>query len=370
MKPMSVFYYFINNIKKILPVGLSVSLGVMFFYFLFLAGKQATNLNYSAHIEPYEYFTMIQRYDKIPSDYIDNLINNPTISSIIPYKKFPHTAMTAALGNNSAGILFLRKQDISVLIDKLGLKITEGTLPGTDKEIILHWRIAANKKLKLGDYFDDQNEEQGRYKIVGIFSGSSVISFVPEDITGNNVKDWTDDNLLLLPTGGDIRQMNETLKSLPSTQDVSIETLDTYLNEQKDTNRVLQHVMVLLMSIVVIVLCITLSNTSIMHFYQRKNEFGLLTVIGYTRWTIIRRIWLEEVFTYITCFFVGIALSILCAKILNILVWNPMGESVSYWNARGFMMTAVIPVVVIFSSVIPIIRLLGKKDLIQIIEGK
>lgn len=371
MKPMSIFYYFINNIKKILPVSLSVSLGVMFFYFLFLAGKQANNLNYAAHVRLYEYFSIIaQNGDEIPSDYLGKIMNNQSINSIIPYDSFPHTAMTAALGNNSAGILFLRKQDITVLMDKMNLRITEGRMPDTEQEMLLHWRIAANKKLKPGDYFENQNEVQDRYKIIGIFDGSSVIAFVPKEIAGNNAADWADKNLILLPSEGDIGQMNRYLEALPSKQNVKVYTLEAGLEEQKNSNRIMYRVMLLLVSIIVVVLCITLSNTSIMHFYQRKNEFSLLSIIGYTKWEIIRRIWLEEIFTYSSCFFIGILLSMLCAKLLNILVWNPMGEYVSYWNAKGFMVTAIIPLAVIFASVIPIIRLLVKKDMIQIIDGK
>lgn len=47
-----------------------------------------------------------------------------------------------------------------------------------------------------------------------------------------------------------------------------------------------------------------------------------------------------------------------------------MGENVSYWNAKGLLLTAAIPVMVTFFSVLPTIKLLRKKDMIQIIEGR
>lgn len=370
MKPLSVLYYLINNIKRIIPVVLSVSLGVMSFYFLYLAGAQANNLTYAAHVKPFEYFSIISSGNGITSDLISEIKEDKTIDRIIPLSRFPHTAVTAALGNSSIGILFIKIADISYLMEIMGLQLTEGIMPEAENEILLHWRIAANKKLAVGDVFTDNNEINSKFKIVGIFDGNSVIGFAPDVIEGNGIEDWADKGLLLLPEEGNIDRMNASLEKLPEEQGVRLELLDQLLQEIKESTRVLERVMLLLVSIVVFVLCITLSDTSIMHFHLRKNEFGLLTVIGYTRREIMKRIWTEEIMIYGLSYILGILLSILCAQTLNILLWNPMGENVPLWNQKGFFITMVIPVFVTAFSVRPTAKLLKIKDMIQIIEGR
>lgn len=369
MKPMSAIYYFINNIKKILPVGISICLGVMFFYFLFLAGRQATEFNYATHIKPNEYFSRISSSKGKPEDILQEINKNSTVEKIIPLKQFPHIQVSAALGNNSAGILFLRTEDISYLMEIMRLDLMDGDMPNNDNEIILHWRIAANKKLRIGDLFVDSNEIQNSFKVVGIFDGSSYVGFVPAKIEGSGLKDWAEKDLLLIPKEGELEQMNAFLSTLPTSESLTMDLLSQMKLDIQENSKIINSVMVLLMFIVIIVLCITLSNTSIMHFYQRKGEFGLLAVVGYSRWEIIRKLWLESIMTYASSFFFGIGFSIIWAQMSNILVWNPIGEGVPLWDMRGFLITASIPIFVIIFSTIPIIRLLHKKDMIQIIDG-
>lgn len=370
MKPLSVLYYLKSNIKRALPVGLSISLGVMFFYFLFLAGAQANNMGYAAHYNPFKHFSVLTHNDDWPSETITAMKEEATIERIIPFKAYPYIQITAALGNNSAGILMIRENDIEYLMKEMDLKLMKGTLPKTDQEVLLHWRFAANRKVKLGDILIDKNELNAKLKVVGIFEGDCVMGFSAATINGNTLDDWNRKGLLLLPANDDIRLMNEHVLSLPGVSGFNLEMLSTIEEDISDSTKNLETAMLLLIVIVITVLCITLSDTSIMHFYLRKNEFGLLTVIGYTRWEIIKRLWLEEILTYGISFLIGILLSILLAFGLNVLLWNLMGENVTYWNAKGFLLTAAIPIIVTFFSVVPTIKLLRKKDMIQIIEGR
>jgi hypothetical protein len=101
MKPMSAIYYIINNIKKILPVGISICLGVMFFYFIFLAARQFTEFNYATKIKPSEYFSRISSNKGKPEDILQEINSNSTIEKIIP-----STADTAICGNCFSGITF------------------------------------------------------------------------------------------------------------------------------------------------------------------------------------------------------------------------------------------------------------------------
>ncbi len=370
MKPLSVFYYLKNNIKRALPVSLSISLGVMFFYFLFLAGAQAKNLGYAAHLNPYHYFSIITHNEDWPSEMITALKEESTIDRMIPFQAYPYIQITAALGNNSAGILMVRESDIDDLMKEMGLKLTGGVMPRTEQEVLLHWRLAANRKVKIGDTLVDRNGLNANLRVVGIFDGDCVMGFSAAIIHGSTLDDWNREGLLLLPANDNIDLMNTQLLSLPGASGIHLEMLSNNEEDISDSTKNLDTAMLLLIIIVITVLCITLSDTSMMHFYLRKNEFGLLTVIGYTRWEMIKRMWLEEILTYGISFLTGILLSILFAFGLNVLLWNPMGENVSYWNAKGFLLTAAIPVIVTFFSVAPTIRLLRKKDMIQMIEER
>lgn len=369
MKPLSVLYYSINNFKRIIPIGLSIALGVMFLSFLFLSGKQANALNEGAHIKPFEYYSKVWSTEGIPSDMAQALISNENVKTIIPSSGNPYTAISAALGNNSAGILLLRNKDIKFLMQEMSLSITEGRMAESSNEIILHWRIAANKKLKVGDIFADQSDVQNQFLVVGIFDGPVYVGFVPAYIQGENVEDWLSMDLLIIPESGKLEEMNAYIDSLPKTQGLIIRSLSIVMDEMEKNTKTLNLVMILLVCLVVIVLSITLANTSIMHFYQRKSEFGLLTVIGYTRWQIVRRIWLEAMMTYWSSYIIGIMLSSLLAHILNLLVWLEMGESIPIWNLKGAIITATIPLFVTIFSVNPILRLLKKKDVMQLIEN-
>jgi len=369
MKPLSILYYFLNNKRKIIPVCLSICLGVMFFYFLFLAGIQSDESGTGTYIKPFEYISIISSDENIPTNIVNKIKINKDIQRIVPMNQFPHINITRAVGNGSAGIMFVRVKDISYMMNSMNLKLIEGKLPTTKEEIILHKSIAANKKLKVGDTYSDNNEIQEKFKVVGIFSGSSILGFVPAEIKGESVENWLEDDLLVMPVLGKMDELNSFLDTLPSSKGLVIYTLSKAKEEVAVSNKNLRVVMYLLVFIVITVLCITLSNTSIMHFYQRRSEFGVLTAIGYTRWEIVKKVWLEAVLIGSISFLLGIALSMLCASAFNVLYWNPIGDSVHLWSLKGFLVTATIPLFVTIFSVKPILKLLKKEDLINVIEG-
>ena len=369
MKPLSMFYYLVNNKRKLVPVILSISLSVMFFYFLFLAGTQSRESSASTYLNPLKAYSRITSNKGIPEELVDSLNAQTAIEKILPLHTFPHTNITRALGNGSAGIFFVRDNDIKYMMGLMNLKLTEGRLPEEKNEILLHWSIAANNKLKLGDIFKDTNEIQDNFKIVGILDGSSIVGFVPTVIQGNSIKDWLKEDLIVIPKKGKLTQLNKFLDALPNSEGLQFETLSNVSADIANSSKVLSVVMYILVIIVVAVLCITLGNTSSMYFYQRKNEFGVLSAIGYTRWEIGKRVLAESILAGVLGYISGVLLSLFCASAFNILLWNPMGESVPLYSSKGLLVTAIIPVFVVIASVGPILRLLKKKDLINIIEA-
>lgn len=369
MVPLSILYYFLNNKRKIIPVALSICLGVMFFYFLFLVGMQSDESGKATYIRPFECFSWIYSENSVPQNIIDGINANKNIARVIPMHQFPHTSITRALGNGSAGIMYVRKSDISYLMGIMGLKLVKGRMPSSGNEILLHWSVAANKKLVVGDTFKDDNEIQGKYKVTGIIKGKSILGFIPAEIKGAAAESRQWKNTILIPRQGRLEEMNRFIEKIVKDKGLYIETLERNKKDMEESNRNLHLVMYLLVSIVITVLCITLGNTSIMHFYQRRSEFGVLTAVGYTRRQIVWKIWLEAVFAGGVSYIIGIVLSMLCAVIINILFWHPIGENVPLFAPKGLLVTAAIPVFVTVFSVLPISKLLGKEDLINVIEG-
>jgi hypothetical protein len=134
---------------------------------------------------------------------VQKLKANEDIEKLIP-ADIGNTSITLSIGGNtSVPVAFMDKKDTQMLLDKMEDKVIEGRLPENNKsEVAVHWRILANKKLKVGDSigsFKDKDEWlNGEYKIVGKLDGPSVLFVGSESFKLKQLKESKE---VIKPTG-------------------------------------------------------------------------------------------------------------------------------------------------------------------------
>jgi putative ABC transport system permease protein len=376
MGPLSIFKYYYNNKKRFLSVFISIALSVFLIYTFQMIIYSSFRTGHNLAVEPKKYYSTIAPKGQVLSKgLIDSISHVKGVDRVIPCV-FDNTTFNSGIGSNyNTAILSLKGDDIKLMMDRLGLKLTEGRLPyETAREIILHKQVAANKNLKVGDYigrlFSKNESLPGVYKIVGIIDGKSILSFAP-------IKTYINDYSLpyeyiyggiILPKDNSLDEMNSTLDSL-SPSNFQIDTLNDDLKWQKEYTTKISMLLTLIFTLVILIVSSCIGFLCYIYFSERRSEFGLLWAIGFSKQQVINRAFAEVNGINFAGFICGILLSMLTGVILNIVYFIPLGDPLEIASASYMLRAACSPVFVTLFSLIPIWRMLKRLDPISIVEG-
>lgn len=288
----------------------------------------------------------------------------------------PFTAM-AMSGNQVTAptVFFIDAPEIPSLMDHLQLHLIHGRMPRPDShEIILHWELAANKQLKIGEQMGDEISKldalPGKFRVVGLFDGKAILGFADLDLFIRDYRFSKDDlDLLLIPKTGQLgrvkhhltqlRQKDKDIYDSTSTERAVLETADLF--------SMVLHTVYSALSVIV-ALCV--SFLFFLYFYKRRPEFGMLEALGHSRKMIIGRAFLEMGVICFSSFLLGLALAFLGCWGLNQAFLIRYGIPLTLWASDYPAKLLPLPVAITLFSVIPVWRLLSKVDPLTLIEGK
>jgi ABC-type lipoprotein release transport system permease subunit len=375
VKPLSILNYYRNNMKRLLAVFLAVTLSVFLLYTLQMLIFSSFRTQYLVNVEPQKHFSSLLYKDKrIAPELTKSIRNQERVEKVIPWVMY-YTYITYAFGETGTRILSLNAGDMDTVMSTTGLKLIEGRLPkpGTE-EIALHKFVAKNKGLDIGDSIgsdvDGKEVFRGAHVIVGIVDGPGILSF-------NSLESWCNTygydpyryGLIVIPKKGGLSELNQYIDSLPY-QGLDVRTLNSVTVEQEEANQSVKTILTLINMIVITIVSLCSGFLCYIYFYQRRAEFGLLNAIGYTRQRIINRAFAEVSGINMIGFLVGAFLGLLCAFVLDILVFTPKGQLLVVWDLQYLLQTFCIPLFVTLFSIIPIWRMLKRLDPIAILEGE
>lgn len=375
MKPLSIFNYYRNNMKRLLVVFLAVSLSVFLLYTVQMLIFSSYRTEYLSFVEPQKHYSSLLFKDKqIDRKLISSIMKQDSVDSVIPWVMY-YTNISYTFGVTGTKILSLNSGDINPMMSAVGMKLVSGRLPepGSD-EVVLHKIVAKNKGLSIGDKIgSDLNRKEvfhGTHKIVGIVDGISIISFNSLETWINTYKyDPYQYGIIIIPRKGCLDELNKYIDSLPY-QGLDIRTLNSVTAEHGESIRNINTLLTLINMIVITIVSLCSGFLCYIYFYQRRTEFGLLNAIGYTRQHVINRALAEVSGINVFGFLAGFLLALICAFFLNSFVFKPKGQLLVIWDFSFLARAFCIPLFVSLFSVLPIWRMLKKLDPIAIIEGE
>lgn len=376
MTPLSAFKYMRNNPKKVIPIGLSICLGVFLIYFLsMIIGEVVVTIN-SSH-KPIEKYSVIMPAGgkEIPQSIIDTLNENEYVDTLIPAIEDMYglhkTMIVSSLGSS---VLFLRDSDMDSMMKRTESVLIEGRKPHAGKyEIIIHSQLAKNKGLKIGDRVGSEidviDSLEGTYTITGIIDGPCLMSLASYPTDSNIAEiELYKSGIIIIPKPGKINKVNSIIGKLSSDEILRL-TIDEVKPVMDNRLNMINSTIYLLEGLVIIVLCISLGNINHINFYQRRREFGVLSAMGYSNRRLYKKIWSEMALISASGYVLGILLTLLIGWMLNEAVWLPRGQFMPLWNTKNILIIMLLPIFVTIFSVFPAIRLFKRTDPILVIEG-
>jgi ABC-type lipoprotein release transport system permease subunit len=367
-KPLSVWKYYRNNQKKATVVFMITFLSVFLQCALLIYTTSILNLYHGSRPEFMKSLTYVEFINPTPvyqNNIIEILRKQPAVAKIISAQRM-YTSMSIIGG---AWIFGIKSPEIGFLMQVLNLSLIQGQLPAPDsREVVLHWRIAANKGLKIGDHFGKEVSPndllEGEYLLAGLLDGKSMVGFC--DLNTYN-HDYQKSLLLIIPQPGHLDQMKHYLPHLAQRSPgvYPANANESYMMNLQNSVRLLIDAIYL---VIAAIMTICAGFLFYLYFYQRRAELGLLEVLGHTRQMIISRTFMEIFAVNLLGFGSALVISLFCGWAINRFALQDRGLALILGEPDYFFKLFSTLLSVSFCSFVPVWRMLKKVDPISIIE--
>lgn len=378
MKPLSICNYYRNNKKKFISSILSVFIAVSFLYVLNTFVESMYDSSYKLGVTQYKYYSTVNAYNKestISEDIINKLNNNINVDKLIPFMKYGLRYSTP--GNlTQADVFALKNKDINYFLSKQHITITSGRLPSENQhEIAVNYLVAQNKKIKIGDSVGNEinkfEELNGKYKVVGILKGETMVSIVSANNetfpTNDNGEDIMKNGIMIFPKIDKASEINKIIEDFPR-DEVQSDTINSVSKQFKDEMGSLR-ILDIVSMLAIILMVITVGSSKYVQFFNRKEELGILNAIGYNKGYILKRSIFEVVIVNSISYIIGILLGIILSYINKINIFEAAGAVGISLCSKAFIVSLYVPLFTILFTVIPINIIINKLDPIKMIEN-
>lgn len=355
MRPLSALKFIASNPKKTLPFVVSLAISVFLVYFFSLYAETTSLFAYKLNVNEFKDYINVWSNDgnALPQSFLDGLKTCGDVSETFASDYSSVTNYSNGMGSYSFYAFRIPENRLDEFLKNENIKLVSGRLPRQDEfEIALPARCAAQLKVKVGDYIgtavSDYCYLSGKYKICGIIDGDSIFavtSRMNDDLKSGKY------SVMIHLKNGEGPQIKSLLSALPSSVRINdYETNKSAINSDLTSIGMCRIVITILM---IVVLCITLTNLNSILFRNRMYEFGVLSAIGYKKSRLVRKLWKEILVSCIAGYVIGIVFTTLSAELLNLTINKMKGKELCIYSGTGLLSALIVPFVVSVVSLLP-----------------
>ncbi|MDP4091773.1 MAG: hypothetical protein Q8920_00255 [Bacillota bacterium] len=367
-KPLSAYKYFLNNKKRsfsmILAIAVSI-LAAMVFQLVFYAVAESGRMSMSGRLD---YLTVVYPGDNgiVTKNITDKIKGSSNLEKIVPML-VSTTDYYHLFGNLNIPVYEINSENLSYVIDRLGMKLVTGSLPKPDSnEILLDEKTLKNKGKRLGDYFgreiNPDEKMPGKNKIAGVLKGDCLIGLM---ITNNSL--YQQNGYLMFAKDGKLDSLNQVVTNV-SSLDAKIQTKEYAEKFRKEELGTLLTASSIIAVIIIFIMSFAAGNSSYAQYFSRRYEFAMLQSLGYSRFRILIRAAKEILLINIAGLIMGILLLLIVALGLKILIFDPKGYPFVFISPGGLFLALIIPMCTMVFSLIPAWWTLSRVDHMDIVE--
>lgn len=371
MNPLSTIKYLKTHKKKVITSSLIIGLSIFLILFMQVEVRGLSDSFYLSSGR-LNFFSE----GRVKTEYAgENIINNQMKEDGVLEKTIPSIKYGSSMKNNigldmELVIYKMSGEDIQYTINKLGLKVKEGTLGTSDgKSIILSERVANNKGVRVGDKLSKDNDDyfkiDGEYTVACILEGNVNLGFIQG--SEEAILTASERNYLYFWKDGYKDEVNSILLENKGS-DFQVTEYDTDIIAIEDFAESFSLMSNILIVLMVIIQCVILAFTSYLEYYQRREEFGIEKALGFKEKNILFNIFKEIFIRSILGFFVGIIMAYMYIYIMNSFAFQ-RGMTQYRIILEDVLKVSIFPIVITLSSSLPIAKLIRNTDTIKIIEG-
>lgn len=243
------------------------------------------------------------------------------------YAPVAYINIAPAIGQMTAEMPLLPKEEIPGVLTHFGAKLSEGRLPENPGEVVMDAACMKNNSYEIGDYFNEDG--YGKiYKIVGILDCDSYFG------CGIPAEGWNWNHMLVVLSEG-IDDMSAVLHEAGIDVRENFDSVIDYTCGKRFLKEEVADVIgdstTYIYVGIIILLFISLTVVYMTYLRDRHNEWCLYCSIGFSRKEIYLSIIRELLFTFITALILGGALISVSVVILDRVMIEAQGLKCRYF---------------------------------------
>jgi len=376
LHPFSTFTYYRRNKRRVLPVLLIIAL-------LVVGINAVVEVVASFADTAYQYNDSLQCLSMIiprtaltvePS-LIAQVKSHPYVAMAIPTNGFS-IYVDLLVGQEYFSVLGLKEQDIPEVLQRCQVQVKEGRLlRPSSNEVMLSEAIVRARGLHLGDKIGNPVNERDamptEFVLVGILDGQVNLGAVSyEFLASHELYAPRREIWLVFPEQGEKEAMDRFLEQTIASQQTRLWDHNALQRQLTASFQNMYLIIAILDVIIVSVVTVAIVLLNYIYFMQRLDEFGTLYALGFSRRTLVARVFREVAVSAVVAGGAGVILSWACFLWLQVNVYAPRGFELNVFSFRPLLYTIPVPVAVIVGSVVPITWVLAHFDPVTIIERR
>jgi putative ABC transport system permease protein len=358
MKPLSAFKFITGNPKKTLPIIVSLTIGIFLVYFYSLMVTTTASTGYMLNSDIYKNYTMVysSNSDTLPSTFLDGAKNCDGVGKVIPTAIKGSLRYKNGMGSYSAHVFGMFSQDTEDFISSLDMKLVSGELPKQGQsEVLISAKLAAQEGVKVDDFIgsavNDSCMLQGKYRVCGIIEGPEIFAVTCNIPGGVLREDYGKKSVFLKLTDPNSTELKSMLEALP--QSAVVEDFKSIKGMIDTDIKALDMSFAFITVMMVIVLCIAITNLNSIIFSNRRGEFAMLHAMGYKKSRLMAKLWCENIVSCLTGYVTGILFTMLVGELINLTLYKMQGKALDLYNQEGLKIALIVPMFVSIISLLP-----------------
>jgi putative ABC transport system permease protein len=367
-------------------------LGVAFPAF-FIATQNDANVPFMfSYLRHANIVSPVQVSGTIDPNVIAQIRTHPATAHVAPAKPLSLMA-SAGWGEIGVSMYAMREDDMRMLMDVYGMHVGDGRLPHSrSNEIVLSQAVALNRGLRVGDKVGQPVYERDgiptEMVVVGILEpdrsqsrseqAKRPFSYAPqwlgfasyEYMEGHERYAAVPTHFLAVPVAGREAELEAWLEEKVDSPQVEVKTFNTSYQFARDAERNFFLFYAVAETIVAAAAAVALAVLNYIYFAQRREEFGTLHAVGYSRAWLVLRALRESVSVVSVAWVIGAALCAAGLLYVQANIYAPKGISINLYNPWPWLFTLPIPLAVVAASVGTLVWILSRLDPISIIERR
>lgn len=377
MKPLSIFTYYLNNKRKVIPLISIISLSILGITAT-AAFTGAINKDIESQFKLFEhYFTVEVPQDdsSVNVELIQKEIEEESVVDQIFEGRLLSTRVDAILGSSFAYVYALDQQNIQPFLQELDLTLLEGRSPSNDEEIAVSETLLHSKNIAIGDLIgsdiDSDDLLAGTYTVVGVLDTKKPYNIGVTQISNVARRELGVEVLFVHPIIGNEQELDTKMTSLEEDfPSIVVRTYNSTQSQMQEEFRMLDLILWAINVVTILVIALSIALINIIFFMQRANEFGLLSALGYSRIRIISKTLLESAGMVFIGWVVGIFFAEIVYRIANAVMFDQAAYGLTVFELRTILFSLPVPIAVIVFSTATVLWKLTRLDPIAIIEKR